>query len=73
MVYFQTNYPIFGKLFERLVMVDVGIFYGHLVNLWQTDKFNGQLVDFVVIWYIFSRFGRLNQEKSGNPAQKFLI
>jgi hypothetical protein len=24
----------------------------------------------VVIWYIFSRFGILHQEKSGNPGQK---
>jgi hypothetical protein len=24
----------------------------------------------VVIWYIFSRFGILNQEKSGNPGDK---
>jgi hypothetical protein len=31
------------------------IFYGHLVHV-------------VVIWYIFSRFGILGQEKSGNPA-----
>jgi hypothetical protein len=22
----------------------------------------------VVIWYIFTRFGKLRQEKSGNPA-----
>jgi hypothetical protein len=31
------------------------IFYGHLVHL-------------EVIWYIFHHFGKLNQEKSGNPA-----
>jgi hypothetical protein len=27
----------------------------------------GHLVYFVVIWYIFHRFGMLYQEKSGNP------
>jgi phosphatidylglycerophosphatase A len=24
----------------------------------------------LVIWYIFSRFGKLHREKSGNPAKK---
>jgi hypothetical protein len=32
-----------------------GIFYDHLVH-------------FVFIWYIFSSFGIMHQEKSGNPA-----
>jgi hypothetical protein len=32
-----------------------GLFYGHLIY-------------FMVIWYIFSHFGMLCQEKSGNPA-----
>jgi hypothetical protein len=32
------------------------------------EKFHGHLVYFVVIWYIFPRFGILYQEKSGNPA-----
>jgi hypothetical protein len=26
--------------------------------------------NFVVIWYIFTRFGTLCQEKSGNPAEE---
>jgi hypothetical protein len=30
-------------------------------------KFLGHLVYFAGIWYIFSRFGMLYQEKSGNP------
>jgi hypothetical protein len=33
----------------------------------QFGIFCGQLVYFMVIWYIFSRFGMLYQEKSGNP------
>jgi hypothetical protein len=28
---------------------------------------SGQLSYFMVIWYAFSRFGMLCQEKSGNP------
>jgi hypothetical protein len=35
------------------------LFYCHLVYC----------VDFMVIWYILSRFGMLYQEKSGNPGQ----
>jgi hypothetical protein len=31
--------------------------------------FYGLFVYFLVIWNIFSRFGKLQQEKSGNPAQ----
>jgi hypothetical protein len=41
--------------------------------------FYGQMVHFVVIWYIlwsfgifFPRFGMLNREKSGNPANHTL-
>jgi hypothetical protein len=40
---------------EGLAKEDVGLFYGHLVY-------------FVVIWYIFPRFGISYQEKSGNPV-----
>jgi hypothetical protein len=46
-------------------MEDVDTFYGHLVY------FCGQLVFIVTILYvfvIFSSFGKLNQEKSGNPS-----
>jgi hypothetical protein len=32
-------------------------------------EFNAHLLHFVVIWYIFSRFGILYQEKSGNPGE----
>jgi hypothetical protein len=32
------------------------------------EIFYGLLVHFVVIWYIFPRFGILDQEKSGNPV-----
>jgi hypothetical protein len=59
---------------EGVAMEDVGIFYGHLVYFkfglfyghWKYFMY-GHWVYFVVIWYIFSRFGTLYQEKSGNP------
>jgi hypothetical protein len=50
-------------------MEDVGF-------LWILGPFSGLLLyfmdiwyKFVVIWYIFSRFGILYQEKSGNPVR----
>jgi hypothetical protein len=46
-----------------------------LVNLWpfwfilpSFGLFCDQFVDFIIIWNIFSRFGMLHQEKSGNPV-----
>jgi hypothetical protein len=30
--------------------------------------FYGPMVFFVVIWHIFPHFGKLKQEKSGNPG-----
>jgi hypothetical protein len=38
---------------EGLAMVDVGIFYGQLVNLTAIWYLPWQLVHFTVIWYIF--------------------
>jgi hypothetical protein len=48
-------------------MKEVGIFYGHWAYLRPCDTFYGLLVYFVIIWYIFPRFGTLYREKSGNP------
>jgi hypothetical protein len=45
---------------SRSILLQFGIFYGHLVY-------------FVVIWDIFSRFGMLYQEKSGNPASQVYV
>jgi hypothetical protein len=36
--------------------------------LWRFGIFYNHLVHFVFIWYIFSGFGIMYQEKSGNPA-----
>jgi hypothetical protein len=41
------------------ILCPLGPFYGHLVYF----------VDFVVIGYIFTRFGMLYLEKSGNPGE----
>jgi hypothetical protein len=32
MVCFQTKYPILGKFLEGLVLEDVGMFYGYLIQ-----------------------------------------
>jgi hypothetical protein len=49
-------------------MENVGIFKGHLVYLQLFGIFYARLVHFVFIWYIFSRFGIMYLEKSGNPG-----
>jgi hypothetical protein len=38
--------------------------------LWPFGSFYGHLVYFMVIWYIFHRFGVLYKEKSGNTGFK---
>jgi hypothetical protein len=53
---------------EYLARENLGMFYDHLVYLQPLEIFYGHLVYFVVIWYIFPRFGILYQEKSGNPG-----
>jgi hypothetical protein len=66
-VWFQTKNPNLGKFWRALdwtiliyfsaiwnILAPFGIFYGHLVQ-------------FVFVWYIFSGFGTMCHEKSGNP------
>jgi hypothetical protein len=51
-------------------MENDGIFYDYLeyiTAIWDTLWPFG---NFVVIWYIFPRFGIFSQEKSGNPGRK---
>jgi hypothetical protein len=40
----------------------------NILVIWNTLRPLGILGNFVVIWYIFPRFGILYQEKSGNPG-----
>jgi hypothetical protein len=68
MVYFLTKNPNLGKFWRALnwkmliycmatwnILLAFGIFCDHLEH-------------FVFIWLIFSGFGIMYQEKSGNPA-----
>jgi hypothetical protein len=65
---FSNQKSKFGYILEGLVMEDVGIFMAILSILRLHGIFYGHLVNFVVIWYIFPRFGMLYREKSGNPV-----
>jgi hypothetical protein len=50
-------------------MEKVGIFFDHLeyiTAIWNIQWPFGKLV---AMWYIFTRFGMLCQEKSGNPVR----
>jgi hypothetical protein len=56
-------------------MEDFGLLYGHLVYL--TAIYQGSIcvlwpfcIYFMVIWNIFSRFGMLYLEKSGNTGHR---
>jgi hypothetical protein len=53
-------------------MEGVGIFYGHLVYFIARRYILWPFGIFLAIWYIFSRFGMLYKEKSGNPDFLFL-
>jgi hypothetical protein len=57
--YFSSHCEVHQQVIGVTVILfpladDVGIFYVHLVNL-----FYGHLVYFMVVWYIFPRFGAL--------------
>jgi hypothetical protein len=45
-------------------MENVGSFCGHL----ECAYYGHSVIYVVVIWYIFTRFGILHHEKSGNPG-----
>jgi hypothetical protein len=65
MAYFQTKNPSLGKCWSVFAMDNAGVFYGHWLNfvaIWYRY--------FMVIWFIFSRFGMLHREKSGSPDGK---
>jgi hypothetical protein len=47
---------------------DVGILNGNLVNFTSISNSKWPFGIFIAIWYTFSRFGMLCQEKSGNPV-----
>jgi hypothetical protein len=49
-------------------MKKAGIFYGHLEYTTAISYSLWPFGNLVAIWYISSRFGILNKEKSGNPG-----
>jgi hypothetical protein len=51
------------------MLEDVGLFFCILSIFRPFDICYGDLVYFVVIGYIFTRFGKLYPKKSGNPNQ----
>jgi hypothetical protein len=76
MVYFQTKIPIWinfgghwiGK--AGYILWSFGMFYGHLLSFMAICYVLWPFGNLKAIWYIFPRFGKLCQEKSGNPAHK---
>jgi hypothetical protein len=59
-----------GYILEGLTMDNVGIIYCHLEYFTPTWSILWPFGNVVVIWYIFTRFGILCIEKSGNPDDK---
>jgi hypothetical protein len=69
MVSFQTKkIPILGKFWTVLQWKTLVYFMTIWSILRPLKIFSGHLVYFVIIWYIFPRFGILYQEKSDYPA-----
>jgi hypothetical protein len=69
MVCFQTQNPNLGKFWKALLRKILVYFMTIWSMLWPLEIFYIHLVYFVVILYIFPRFGILDREKSGNPEQ----
>jgi hypothetical protein len=68
MVYFQTQNPNLGKFWSSLDR-KILIYFMAIYNiLWTFGLFYDHLVHFVYFWYIFSGFGFMYLEKSGNPG-----
>jgi hypothetical protein len=68
MVCFLTKNTNLGNFWKVLLWKISANFMTIWSILRPLEKFFGHLVYIVVIWYIFPRFGILDQEKSGNPA-----
>jgi hypothetical protein len=65
---FSNQKSKFWQILKSLAKEDAGI----VMAIWCTSRPNGiiygHFINFVVIWYIFSLFGMLYREKSGNPV-----
>jgi hypothetical protein len=73
MAYVQTKNPDLGK-FWRVLQWKMLVYF--IMTIWPILRpfgiFWGNLVHCLVIWYIFSRFGMLSQDKSGSPAHEWV-
>jgi hypothetical protein len=68
MVCLQTQNPNLGK-FGKALDWKMLIYFVAILNILRTlGIFCDHFVQFVLIWYIFTSFGIMHQEKSGNPA-----
>jgi hypothetical protein len=65
---FQTKNPNLGKFWRALVWEMFKYFIATWKILWRFWVFYDHLVHFLLIWFIFSGFGIMYQEKSGNPG-----
>jgi hypothetical protein len=65
---FSNQNPNLGK-FWRVLLWKILLYF---MTIWpilrQLEILYGHLTYFVAIWYVFPRFGILDQGKSGNPA-----
>jgi hypothetical protein len=68
--FFSNQKSKFGQILEGLRMKNVDIFWAIWNILRMCGIFYDRLVHFVFIWYIFSGFGIMYPEKSGNPDGK---
>jgi hypothetical protein len=68
MVHFQNKNPNLDKYWINLPLKMLVYIKTSWSILRPFGIFLGHLVYFMVIWYTFSRFGTLYQEKSGNPT-----
>jgi hypothetical protein len=66
--FFQTKNPNMGKFWRALDWKIIVYFMAIWNILCPIGIFCIHMVHFVFIWYIFSGFGIMYQEKSGNPA-----
>jgi hypothetical protein len=73
MVCFQTKSRHLGK-FWRVLPWKILVY---IMTIWSIlrplEIFYGDLVYFVVIWYLFPHFGILDQEKFGNPDVSLFV
>jgi hypothetical protein len=60
--------------FWRVLLWKISVYFMTIRSILRPlEILYGHLLYFVVIWYIFPRFGILDQEKSGNPAPVLLL